>query len=277
MSNSDVREFDLASRLYEELNKKQASGGDLDGAYNFDFKIGNILKEMVKITRAQIAGQDTGSSIQFADILDLLKGLVEEAPSLGVLKCELIFAVFEFMIPKGTSLDEASAELSSMIHEAVFHKFLSKKEFDSQLSFCKFLSRKFEAINRGKASKKAKFSLVDGSRELVRMFIVYFLLQNNIFLTRINSESLSEEDTKLFVSTVKNFLKVCNSLGLYDKKLDSLRDLMGTVKSSELLQSLQLLLCSVFSRFKAEEPHTPEEKSLKQLCEYLGGPIVDLD
>ena len=284
----------MASKFYEELNKRPASDMDLDGSGNFDVKIGFILKEMIKMAKATA---NTGD-INFIDIVDLLKALLEESSSVSILKCEIVFYVFEYLLISDIK-ELYNCDLMPKIIEVIFQKYLKKKEFDSLGNFCKYLSRKFESIYKNRINKKAKFVLTDTAKENFKVLCLYFIFQNQYFYEKMvlvssdenqsnkmqleqipNTENsqqnhqIDEETTKSFLSISRNFMKVMNTLGLYDKKLDSLKEILYSLNSTNLIMSLQLFLAGVFTRFKAEETQNPEEKALKTINEILGGSIV---
>ena len=286
--------------MYEELNKRPASGLDFDASANFDIRIGSILKEMIKMAKAERDVPAAARDINFVDIVDMLKGFLEESTTLTTLKCEIVFFVFEYLLLADIK-ELHNCELVPKIAEVVFLKYLKRKEFDSAVNFCKFLSRKFEAIHKGRANKKAKFMLPEGVREHFKIFCLYFVFQNEYFMQRLTSppvpqpaadamqeeapnqppqpehgtQPVDEESAKTFTSICRNFMKVINTLGLYDKKLDCLREFLGNLRCSQLLQSLQLFLAGIFTRFKSEEAHNTEEKALRAIADHLGGPIVD--
>jgi hypothetical protein len=252
---------------------------------------------MIKMAKTDKGG--ASSDINYIDIVDLLKGLLEESTSISPLKCEIIFYVFEFLLI-GDVKELYGCDLVPKIFDVVFMKYLKKKEFDSAVTFCKFLSKKFEAIHKGRANKKAKFVLVDGSKEHFKIFCLFFIFQNEYFLQKLqglghvpqeqmHTEAIGEggvpaeppmptplydEDTaKVFLSTVRNFMKVINNLGLYDKKLDSIKEVLHGIRCTRLIHSLQLFLAGVFTRFKNEDAHNNEEKALKAISELLGTQI----
>ena len=250
------------------------------------------------MAKAEKAGSNSSTDINFIDIVDLLKGLLEESTSISPLKCEIIFYVFEYLL-LGDVKELIGCDLVPKIVEVVFMKYLKKKEFDSAVTFCKFMSKKFESIYKGRPNKKVKFVLVDGSKEQFKIFMLFFIFQNEYFMQRLmglgqsfhenmNTEEVEggqltnpnqppslvdEESAKAFVSHSRNFMKVINNLGLYDKKLDSVKEILHGIRCTRLLHSLQLFLAGVFTRFKNEEAQGTEEKALKAITELLGGVI----
>lgn len=60
---------------------------ELEGSTNFDIKIGYISKEMVKTAKSESA--DNGN-IDFFEIVDLLKSLLELTEKISTLKCEIV-------------------------------------------------------------------------------------------------------------------------------------------------------------------------------------------
>lgn len=276
---------------------------DIDISANFDIKIGFILKEMIKMAKSE---KTAGGDINLIDIVDLLKAHLEESSYVSTLKSEIVFYVFEYLLLSDTK-ELFDCDLVPKIVEIVFMKYLKKKDFDSAVNFCKYMTRKFDAIHKGRVNKKAKFVLVEGIKEHFKIFVFYFIFQNEYFLqrmtalqslgqkqgTEINNEldsgkevhnnagnkqksqpQLDEETTKAFLTVSRNFMKVINSLAFYDKKLDSVKEILSVVRCTRLLQSLQLFLGGVATRFKSEDLHNNEEKSLKAIADIIGSEIV---
>lgn len=283
---------------------------DIDMAANFDIKIGFILKEMIKMAKSS---NPSGGDINLVDIVDLLKAHLEESTHISTLKSEIVFYVFEYLLLSDTK-DLYNCDLMPKIVEVVFSKYLKKKEFSSPVDFCKFMTRKFDAIYKGRVNKKAKFILSDAMKEHFKIFVFYFVFQNEYILQRVggpnaanpslgnemvnelevhvppqpqqppvqpnpqpvppSQPAIDEETSKAFITTTRNFMKVMNSLACYDKKLDSLKDVLVGIRSSRLLISLQIFLCSVAMRFKSEEVNSNEEKALKAISEVIGYIVV---
>lgn len=273
---------------------------------NFDIKIGFILKEMIKMARVDKTTA-ANNDIKFIDIVDLLKSLLEENNNVSILKTEIVFYVFEYLLLMGiTELQNCS--LVPSIVEILFNKYLKKRDFEGVHSFCKYLSRKFESIHHNRVNKKAKFILNDTAREDFKMYTLYSVFLNDYYCTKIcagvgeelpeqepddpqNSETgtnygesprqrgsalpeLDEDTVKSFLSNTRNFVKILTTLGLYDKKVDSFREIIWLLRSPQLLQSMQAMLAGVFSRFRAEDNSSPEGKSLKAITEQLCSPVV---
>lgn len=279
---------------------------DIDISANFDIKIGFILKEMIKMAKSD---KTSGGDINLIDIVDLLKAHLEESSYVSTLKSEIVFYVFEYLLLSDTK-ELYDCDLVPKIVEIVFMKYLKKKDFDSAVNFCKYMTRKFDAIHKGRVNKKAKFVLVEGIKEHFKIFVFYFIFQNEYFLQRIislqsqssnkngneiNNEleagkeeknnasnklaahpQLDEDTTKAFLTVSRNFMKVTNSLAFYDKKLDSVKEILSAVRCTRLLQSLQLFLGGVATRFKSEDLHNNEEKSLKAIVDIVGNDMVGL-
>lgn len=283
---------------------------EIDMAANFDIKIGFILKEMIKMAKQS---NPSGGDINLIDIVDLLKAHLEESTQISTLKSEIVFYVFEFLLLSDAK-DLYNCDLMPKIVEVVFAKYLKKKEFSSAIDFCKFMTRKFDAIYKGRVNKKAKFILSDGMKEHFKIFIFYFIFQNEYILERIcgpqvasaclgaeivnelenappappqqppaqqaappaqpAQPAVDEESAKAFLTISRNFMKVINSLAFYDKKLDSVKEVLMGIRSNRLIVSLQIFLCGVASRFKAEEVNSNEEKALKAITEVIGFSIV---
>lgn len=281
-------------------------------AANFDIKIGFILKEMIKMAKSD---NPSGGDINLIDIVDLLKAHLEESSHISTLKSEIVFYVFEYLLLSDMK-DLYNCDLMPKIVEVVFLKYLKKKEFGSAIDFCKFMTRKFDAIYKSRVNKKAKFILSDHLKEHFKIFMFYFIFQNEYFIQRIcgyqgmntnlgneivnelenapanqpqqppqaipqpNAQGqpsqpiVDEESAKAFITIARNFMKVTNSLAFYDKKLDSVKEVLLGVRSTRLLVSFQIFLCSVATRFKAEEVNSNEEKALKAISEVIGFTVV---
>lgn len=106
---------------------------ELEGSTNFDIKIGYISKEMVKTAKSESA--DNGN-IDFFEIVDLLKSLLELTEKISTLKCEIVLWVFEYLTRKELK-DFTNCEIIPKITDIVFIKYLRKKEFESPAAFCK--------------------------------------------------------------------------------------------------------------------------------------------
>ena len=126
------KDFVLASKFYGELNKRPATDIEIDQLTNFDIKIGFILKEMLKIAK-----EDNGEGdINFIDIVDLLKSLLEQTKAVSTLKCEIIFYVFEYLLRNEIS-EADDCELIPKIIDIIFLKFLERRDFESPVAFCR--------------------------------------------------------------------------------------------------------------------------------------------
>lgn len=131
------RDFVLAELFYEELNKRPATDMELEGNTNFDIKIGYISKEMVKTAKSDSA--DNGN-IDFFEIVDLLKSLLELTEKISTLKCEIVLWVFEYLT-RSELKDFNNCEIIPKITDIVFIKYLRKKEFENPATFCKVKKR----------------------------------------------------------------------------------------------------------------------------------------
>lgn len=105
---------------------------ELDSSTNFDIKIGFILKEMLKMAKSDSNDGD----INFIDIVDLLKSLLEETKKISTLKCEIVLHVFEYIMR--SDLTEAKeCELIPKITDIIFIKYLRRREFETPALFCR--------------------------------------------------------------------------------------------------------------------------------------------
>ena len=91
-------------------------------------------------------------------------------------------------------------------------------------------------------------------------------------------KKIMNEDTKRrYCVSIKNFLKVIQSLGVYDEKLPEVKAFLYSIKSENLLKSLQGLLCSFTMKCKGEFAHNTKEQALRALLDVIATPTVRID
>lgn len=74
-------------------------------------------------------------------------------------------------------------------------------------------------------------------------------------------KGLSEDPKKRerYFASIRNFVKVLQSLTIYDKNLPHVKEFLYKIRSVELIQSLQGLLCAFAMRCKQEFQDDPKE------------------
>lgn len=83
--------------------------------------------------------ENRDGDINFIDIVDLLKSLLEETNSVSTLKCEIVFYVFEYLL-RNEIREAEDCELIPKIVDLIFIKYLRRREFDNPSAFCRVLS-----------------------------------------------------------------------------------------------------------------------------------------
>lgn len=113
------------------MYKRPNTNFEIDALTNFDIKIGFILKEILKMAK----DDNWDGDINFIDIVDLLKSLLEETDQVSTLKCEIVFYVFEYLL-RNNIRESEDCELIPKIVDLIFIKYITKKNFKNPENFC---------------------------------------------------------------------------------------------------------------------------------------------